>query len=302
MNPLALPLWQRRSAGPAVIAAVFLAMLVWTWQTWADVLVDFGVQLYVPQQLARGKVLYRDIAHYTGPISVYYNALAFRVFGANLRVLELANLPVLIGIVIAVYYLALRLGGRLCAAVCGISFVILFAFAHLTIAGNYNYVCPYEYEYTHAMLLGLLCIIFLARLVRSCRTDDAAVAGFLAGMIFLTRSEFFVAIIGAALVGMLLMAASSRASKVAAACAGFVLAGIMPPLLSVSSLHRAMPLSMSIRGVLGMWPAIFSRHVAAQHFYLHSMGLDDLSRSLLLLAAWCAAYAIPVVGFLAWAT
>jgi len=64
MNPLALPLWQRRSAGPAVIAAVFLAMLVWTWQTWADVLVDFGVQLYVPQQLARGKVLYRDI----GPV------------------------------------------------------------------------------------------------------------------------------------------------------------------------------------------------------------------------------------------
>ena len=41
----------------------------------------------------------------------------------------------------------------------------------------------------------------------------------------------------------------------------------MPPLVSVSALHRAMPLSMSIRGVLGMWPAIFSGgHVAAQQF------------------------------------
>ncbi|MGD0464925.1 MAG: hypothetical protein ABSB74_20765 [Tepidisphaeraceae bacterium] len=302
MNPLLSPLSQRRWTGPAAVAAVFLAMLLWTWQTWADVLVDFGVQLYVPWQLAQGKVLYRDIAHYTGPMSIYYNTLAFRIFGPNLRVLELANLPVLIGIVMAVYYLALRLGGRLCAAVCGISFVVLFAFAHLTIAGNYNYVCPYEYEYTHAMLLALICIIFLARLVRGGRFADAAIAGFLAGMIFLTRSEFFAAIIGAALLGMMLCAANGRPLRVAAVAAAFLLAGLLPPLISALLLHLAMPWSLAIRGVLGMWPAIFSGHVAAQHFYLHSMGLDDLNRSLLLLAAWCAAYAILVAGFLAWAT
>ena len=157
------PLWQRRWAGPAVIFAVFTALLVWTWQRLADVLVDFGVQLYVPWQLSQGKVLYRDIAHYTGPLSVYYNALAFRIFGVNLRVLELANLPVLIGIVIAIHYLANRMGGRFCAAVCSVSFLTLFAFAHISVAGNYNFVTPYEYEYTHATLLCLGCVIFLHR-------------------------------------------------------------------------------------------------------------------------------------------
>jgi hypothetical protein len=302
MKPLALPLWQRRWAGPAAVAAVFVAMLVWTWQTWADLLVDFGVQLYVPWQLTQGKVLYRDIAHYTGPLSIYYNALAFRIFGANLRVLELANLPILIGVVIAIYYLALQLGGRLCAAVCGISFVILFAFAHLTIAGNYNYVCPYEYEYTHAMLLGLICIIFLARVVRQGRLADSTIAGFLAGMIFLTRSEFFVAIIGAAMVGLMLFAASHRPARVVAASAGFLIAGLLPPLISAALLHLAMPWSVAIHGVLGMWPAILSGHVASQHFYQHSMGLDNLKRSLILLAAWCAVYAIPIAGFLAWSS
>ncbi len=56
-----------------------------------------------------------------------------------------------------------RLGGRLCAAIlAAFPFIILFAFAHLTIAGIFNFVCPYEYEYTHATLLSLLiCIIFL---------------------------------------------------------------------------------------------------------------------------------------------
>ena len=123
-------LWRRPWIGPAAIAAAALAMLARTWQTWPDVLVDFGVQLYVPWQLSEGKVLYRDIAHYTGPLSVYYNASAFRLFGVNLRVLELANFPILIGTIWAVYFLARRLGGGLCATVCGLTFVTLFAFAH----------------------------------------------------------------------------------------------------------------------------------------------------------------------------
>ncbi len=198
----------------------------------ADVLVDFGVQLYVPWQLTQGKVLYRDIAHYTGPLSVYYNALAFRIFGANLRVLELANLPILIGIVVAIYYLALRLGGRLCAAVCGISFLMLFAFAHLSIAGNYNLCAPTNTNTrTPCSLPGLRDISRIARDPRG-RMLDSAIAGFLAGMIFLTRSEFFVAIIGAAMVGMLLLAASYRIARVAIICINSSSPRLLPPLIS----------------------------------------------------------------------
>jgi len=298
--PVEVPLWQRRWAGPGVVAAAFLAMLVWTWQKWADVLVDFAVQLYVPWQLAEGKVLYRDIAHYTGPISVYYNALAFRVFGVNLRVLELANLPIVIGIVIVIYRLACKLGGRLCAVVCAVSFVTLFAFAHLTIAGNYNFVCPYEYEYTHATLLSLGCVIFLDRLVTGRRKDDSAIAGFLAGLVFLTRAEFFVAAIAAAVVALGLLATIDRRAFGVSAVT-FILAAAMPPLISVSVLHRAMPLALAIHGTLGMWPALLNGSVSAQSFYRHSMGLDDVPRSFGLLSAWCAAWCIPMAGFAAWA-
>ena len=42
----------------------------------------------------------------------------------------------------AIHYLANRLGGRLCAAVCAVSFLTLFAFAHISVAGNYNFVTP----------------------------------------------------------------------------------------------------------------------------------------------------------------
>jgi len=296
--------WQRRWAGPALILAVFIALLVWTWQRLADVLVDFGVQLYVPWQLAQGKVLYRDIAHYTGPLSVYFNALAFRMFGVSLRTLELANLPILIGIVIAIYWLTSRMAGRFCATVCGISFLTLFAFAHVSIAGNYNFVTPYEYEYTHATLLCLLFLIFLHRTVRDGRWIDSGMAGFLLGMIFLTRAEFFAAALGAAGVAFLL--AGGRAAQVRrlnkmGIVGIFCFAMAVAPVVSACLLRMAMPWDMAIRGTLGMWPAMLRGNVSSQYFYHHSMGTDDIGRSLRLLAGWTLAWCIPVAGFASWA-
>jgi 4-amino-4-deoxy-L-arabinose transferase-like glycosyltransferase len=299
-TPNSIPLWQRPLAGPALISALFITLLAWTWQRLADVLVDFGVQLYVPWQLAEGKVLYRDIAHYTGPLSVYYNAMAFRIFGVNLRVLELANLPILIGIIFLIYRLATRMANRFCAVVCCISFLILFAFAHISVAGNYNFVTPYEYEYTHATLLCLACILFLQRTVARGRGIDSAIAGLLAGMVFLTRSEFFVAILAAAVVAFVLFLKSSGRSAVKLALA-FLAAGTAPPLLSVLLLKLAMPWSLAIHGTLGMWPALVRGNVSSQYFYLHSMGLDDLPHSLRELRTRTAAWCIPVAAFAGWA-
>src|ERR1039457_1870442 len=65
-----LPRW-----APAVsLAGVVLIMLVWTWGRWPDLLIDFSRDLYTSSQLAEGKVLYRDIAFFTGPLSPTLNA------------------------------------------------------------------------------------------------------------------------------------------------------------------------------------------------------------------------------------
>jgi 4-amino-4-deoxy-L-arabinose transferase-like glycosyltransferase len=293
------PLWQRRWFGPALVAPAAVAMLVWTWQTWPDVLVDFGVQLYVPWRLTQGQVLYRDIAHYTGPLSVYYNALAFWLFGASLRVLEIANLPILAATIALIYWLALRLGGRMCATICGLSFVALFAFAHLTPSGNYNYVCPYEYEYTHALLLCLACISLVWRFAQGRRLIDLALAGLLTGMVFLTRAEFFVAIVGAAAVGLTLTIVDDRRSIRAVPV--FLGMLVLPAAVSFILLWLAMPAGLALHGTLGMWPALLQRHITDQHFYQHSMGLDDLPRSLRLLGLWCCAYMLPLAAAVLWA-
>ncbi len=278
-------------------------MLVWTWGTWPDVLVDFGVQLYVPWRLAAGEVLYRDIAHYTGPLSVYFNTIPFKIFGPSLLALVLWNLPILAGIIAAIFYLSEQIAGRAAAFAAGISFVVLFAFSHLMQIGNYNYVCPYEYEYTHATLLCLLEVIFLWRLIIGKSAWNAAAAGFVLGLIFLTRAEFFIAAFATAILGFLFLATDRRIvrSRLLVLILYFLAAAIVPPTTSVLLLSMAMPLPQAIHGAAGMWPMLLAGKITSQRFYLHSMGLDDPRRSLGRLLTWSAKYVAILAVLAAWA-
>src|ERR1700719_521931 len=74
----------RFALGGAVVALCLAILTVQTWRKWGDMVVDFGVQLYVPWKLSTGAVLYRDLAYLTGgPLSQYYHAWLFRIFGVS---------------------------------------------------------------------------------------------------------------------------------------------------------------------------------------------------------------------------
>src|SRR5262245_32872347 len=115
-------------------------MAIWSWGTWPDVLVDFGRELYVPWQLAQGKVLYRDIAHFNGPLSSYVNALWFSLFGVSLRTIVLCNIAI-IGLFLGLCYDVLRrIGGKLSAAGACIGFVAVLSFGTLVKTVHCNLV------------------------------------------------------------------------------------------------------------------------------------------------------------------
>src|SRR5580693_2451809 len=95
-----LPLW----LGGAAVATCLALLTLYTWRKWGDILVDFGLQLYVPWKLSTGAVLYRDVAYLTGgPLSQYYHALLFRVFGVSLLTIIVSNLVILALLVALIY-------------------------------------------------------------------------------------------------------------------------------------------------------------------------------------------------------
>ena len=87
--------WLSRLGCFVAVLGAAVAMLWLSWAKWPDPLIDFGRELYVPWMLAGGKVLYRDLLYFRGPLSPYLNALWFVLFGTGLHTLVWMNLVLL---------------------------------------------------------------------------------------------------------------------------------------------------------------------------------------------------------------
>ena len=196
--------WQARAnpAGgrdlwPAAIVAIhallFLTLAAWTWRKWPDPIVDFGRELYVPWQITRGHVLYRDIASLFGPLSPYVNAIWFRLFGVSLTTLVVCNLVIFAGVLAGVYRYVRLCADRMTAAAASLSTLLLFGFAHLVEIGNYNFAAPYSHEATHGLALSLVLLLCLARGVATREPTSWAIGGVCLGLVMLTKPETAVA-------------------------------------------------------------------------------------------------------------
>jgi hypothetical protein len=118
--------------GLALVGGVFVLAAVLSWRRWPDLLVDFGIQLYLPWRISEGEVLYRDVAYLTGgPLSQYFNALLFKIFGVSFRTLIFANLAIAAGMLLLIYRRFLAAADQLTATLIGLAWC-WFLFFHTT--------------------------------------------------------------------------------------------------------------------------------------------------------------------------
>jgi len=275
-----------------VIGAAAVVLFWWTWGKWADVILDFGREVYVPWRLTEGEVLYRDIAYFNGPLSPYVNSLWFRLFGTSLRTLALANFA-LLGIHLSLWYAVLsRAASRTAAFLACLVFVGVFALSRYTIAGNYNYICPYSHETTHGLTLSLGALWFLARYTRSGKLADAGWCGLLVGLVFLTKPEVFLAVAPACVLGLGLAFAAqqSRTASLARMVGVFSAALATPIVVAVLLLAIPVGLPAAVSSTLGGWKFVFASRITSLPFYQRSMGIDQPIRHLAVMLSmlfWC---------------
>jgi hypothetical protein len=277
-------------------------LLVRNWTGWADPLVDFGRELYIPWRLAEGQVLYRDIAYLDGPLSPYWNTLCFTLFPVSMRTLELSNLGVIAAVCALIFALLRRLARTDHAArsdapvaLAGVTvFVGIFAFNLIGTGGNMNWVTPYSHGITHGVALGLAALWCLARHLTSGGRLDLMGAGFSLGLVALTKPEVFV---GAGLAVGVGFAASLRSPPPGAdpplrRAAALAAAALVPVAIAVGLLAQAMPFSAAVSGALGGWAHLVASDVSNLHFYRRVMGIDvplaNLARTALALGVWAS--------------
>ena len=254
-----------------VCATIFFVTT--SWRKWSDPLIDFGEQLYSAWQLSQGAVLYRDVDLPYGPLSQYFNAVIFRVFGPGLIVLAIANLVVFAGICASIYALFRQSWGTLAAWSSTLIFISVFGFSYFVDLGNYNYAAPYAHETTHGMLICLLLCLVLAALNKKSTVTGAFLAGLLLGMTLVLKPEFILAAIVVTVLAGLAHWKCSDSPKLGIFFS-WVLGALLPTTLFTFYFARFMPWGRAIAAASRAWLNALDTSLTADPLQVRLLGLD----------------------------
>lgn len=202
---------------------------------WSDAIIDSGREWIVPDALARGELLYRDVVYWFGPFTPYFHAAFFRLFGSSFQTLVLAGVVGSLGVVAALYVGLRRTTGRREAALW--TALAVPALVFMPNAGGS--ILGMGFRMWHAAAFGLLAIAYAARPgARHC-LRNAFTVGLLCALAGLCRTEWGLAILGACLLAAGVRRSShvgfAREAATTAAAALAVFGGVMAFFMTVST-------------------------------------------------------------------
>lgn len=261
--------------GLAVIALVFAAGAALTWRKWPDLIVDFGQQLYIPWRLSNGAVLYRDLFYMAGgPLSQYWHALLFKLFGPSFLTIIVSNFALTAVILLVCYRCFGLAAGQLCGFVATLAIVCVFCFSQVTGVGNYNYAAPYSHEMLHGLCLSIVAIALLTGWREKKKIFPMMMAGFCLGLTALTKPDIFLALAIAISSAFLFSLKLGRPFLFRSAIA--LLASMAVPLLAFFLFFlRVGNWQESLRLEFFGWRPVFNNAVVQDPYYQWCLGLDD---------------------------
>lgn len=102
----------RRVAGIAGVGAATVALFVVSRGKWSDPLIDSGREWIVPDALAGGALLYRDVVYWFGPVTPYVQAAFLGVLGSGFAGLVAAGAASALAVLALLYAVLRRVAGR----------------------------------------------------------------------------------------------------------------------------------------------------------------------------------------------
>ncbi|HOX23983.1 MAG TPA: glycosyltransferase family 39 protein, partial [Elusimicrobiales bacterium] len=240
----------------ALLSLNFFTMLFISWRKWADIWIDYGREPYTAWLLSMGKPLYVAVDCLYGPLAHYINAAVFMLVGPGLIFLSCWNILLLVVFSVVVYRFFCHYADSLVAALCVCCFYSVFAFSQYTFMGSLNFVCPYTHSMTYGVMLAVSCCFSLCYYFETNQTKFLLLAGFLCGLVFLTKAEAFVAAFGASILTfcIVIMRDWKRGPcpsqhTIPYHLLVFVLAALAPVLIAVLLMGIQMPFGTAVNGV-----------------------------------------------------
>lgn len=170
-----------------VIWIVTFALFIFTYGKMGSPYVDCGREAYIPWQMLKGEVLYRDIFNIYAPAAYFVNALLYKIFSPNLNVLYCAAF-INYGIILTLLYLITRLFWVKQRTI----LLILFIIGITGMLGNvFNFMFPYSFGMIYGISSVLASVYFFVRASgKSYRVSDYYWAALFGGLAAAFKYEF----------------------------------------------------------------------------------------------------------------
>lgn len=262
--------------GLAVVALALAAGAALSWRKWPDLIIDYGIQLYLPWRISAGAMLYRDLFYFSGgPFSQYYHALLFKLFGVSILTLVISNLVIVAALLFVMYRRFRQAADTWTATIIGLGVVAVFVFGQYGTVTNYTYLAPYSHEALHGLFFSVLAVAWLSDWLLTGRLRYSLAAGFCAGLVFLTKPDIFLALIVCSGAAFFLQAGIlKRLAAAGRSAAAFIAAGMLPVLGFFLFFLRDASWGDSLLWVTFGWRPVFTPGVVKSPFYQWCLGLD----------------------------
>ncbi len=217
-------------AGAAVLALASAGLFLISRGKWSDAVIDSGREWIVPDALARGELLYRDVVYWFGPFTPYFHAAFFKLFGSSFSTLVLAGVAGSIGVLAALHFALRSVTEKREAALW--TTLAIPALIFMPNAGGP--ILGMGYRIWHAAAFSLVAVALAARAGKDRRPAlHAAAVGGLCALAGLCRTEWGLVAAAAAFASFLLRERSFSARLRGLTAAGGAFLAVFGGVLAV---------------------------------------------------------------------
>ena len=151
-----------------------------------DIIIDFGREVYYPEQILKGKVLYKDLFNIYGPLSYQFNALLYKIFGAKLSTLYVSGAICSLLTVNGIFLIAKKYLSEFLSFCVGIITIV----TGITTPAIFNFHFPYSWAILYGLVAFIYSLLFLIKFEESKNTKFLCISSVLAGICITCKYEF----------------------------------------------------------------------------------------------------------------
>lgn len=169
-----------------VLCVLTVIALVFFCGHYTGVLIDFGREVYYPEQILNGQLLYKDLFNIYGPLAYQINAVLYKLFGIKLSTLYFAGCVCSVLVVSGIYLIAKRFLSKFLSFCIGI-FTISVG---VCVTSIFNFHFPYSWAVLYGLVSFLYSLYFLLKFNNGKKESYLIISSLLAGISMTCKYDF----------------------------------------------------------------------------------------------------------------